>query len=137
MALLFLFVFTALLLAAAICDIKTRLIPPVIPLLLCATAIFSPSLTIWQRIIGGIISGAVLLIPTLIIPNAFGGGDIKLVAACGFVLGAQPAIFALFISLGLSLAPCLYYQLTKKQTHIAFAPYLAVGFTLAAFFILI
>lgn len=128
----FLLIFTAILLTAAICDIKTRLIPPVIPVLLCACAIFSPSVALWQRILGGVIAGAVLLIPTLIISNAFGGGDIKLVAACGFVLGVQPAIFALLVALALSLAPCLYYRLTKKQTHIAFAPYLAAGFTLAA-----
>ncbi len=124
--------FILLLLAAAIFDMKTRTIPPVIPLLVACTFIITPNWSLAQGLLGGLLTGAALLIPTLIVPDAFGGGDIKLVAACGFILGVQCSLFGLLLAIVFSFIPCAYYQFTKKQTKMAFPPYLAAGYAIAA-----
>ena len=133
---IFHFLFTGLLLAAAVIDLRTMTIPPWIPLGIALIAPLAPGWYLWPGILGGLTAGLVLLLPAVIKPGAFGGGDIKLAAACGFCLGALDSIAGLWLAVTLSLLPILVLRLRKKsssQTHISFAPFLAAGFVAAAF----
>ena len=65
-----------------------------------------------DRLIGAVIISVPMLLLALIIPGAFGGGDIKLMAASGFFLGKK----------------------LEKKDHFAFGPFLAFGLALAVFF---
>lgn len=130
---LFYFFFTALLIAAAVIDLKTMTIPPWIWISIAMLSPLAPNWSLRQGAFGAVVTGAVLLIPAIIKPGAFGGGDIKLVAAGGLCLGARTGLFALWLAVTLSIIPYIYLQRKKAQTHIAFAPYLAAGFIAAAF----
>lgn len=134
-SILFHLLFAVLLLSAAVCDLKSQIIPPLIVLLCLIVAPGYPQFNWISGLIGGCLTGAILLAATLWVPGAFGGGDIKLVAACSFALGFPRSLAALVIAITLSLIPCIYYKISKQKTHIAFAPYIAAGFVLAAIFI--
>lgn len=51
-----------------------------------------------DRLIGAVIISVPMLLLALIIPGAFGGGDIKLMAASGFFLGTGPVVCAMFLA---------------------------------------
>lgn len=129
------FLFTGLLLTAAVIDLRTMTIPPWIPLGIALIAPLAPGWYLWPGILGGLTAGLVLLLPAVVKPGAFGGGDIKLAAACGFCLGAFNSIVGLWLAVTLSLLPALVLRLRKSSsaTHISFAPFLAAGFAAAAF----
>lgn len=90
-----------------------------------------------DRLIGAVIISVPMLLLALIIPGAFGGGDIKLMAASGFFLGTGPVVCAMFFGLltggGYGAAMLLGKKLEKKD-HFAFGPFLAFGLALAVFF---
>jgi len=74
---------------------------------------------------------------TLAIPGAFGGGDIKLMAVCGFILGWQLALLAFFIALliGGSIAVFLLASGKRKRgQHMVFGPAICAGTVTALFF---
>lgn len=60
--------------------------------------------------------------------NGIGGGDIKLMAAAGLLLGWQNIILALFIgSVAGSLIHITLMRIKGKERILAFGPYLAIG----------
>lgn len=127
--------FSLLMMAAGVIDLKTRKIPPAIWLAIFLLAPLAPAWNLKRGLLGAAIIGTALLLPAIIKPGAFGGGDIKLVAACGFCLGIYTSLWGLLISFALSLPQCFYvWKSEAKQTHIAFAPYLAAGFIIATIF---
>jgi leader peptidase (prepilin peptidase)/N-methyltransferase len=71
-----------------------------------------------------------MLIMAMVIDGAFGGGDIKLMIVCGFLLGWQNTLTAFFVAViiagSISLALTLGGK-TKKGAHIAFGPHLCLG----------
>ena len=79
-----------------------------------------------------------LLIAALIQPECMGGGDIKLTAAAGFVLGFWQGFWGL--ALGLLLAVLyfcitrLYHKIFRRphaltgRTPLPFGPFLSIGF---------
>lgn len=110
-----------------------------IALLVCGIlAIFvAPSIGVVSHIIGFFCVSVPLFVITLIIPNAFGGGDVKLMAAAGFLLGWQAAIVALFIGVVIGGVYGIFLLSSKKKgakEHFAFGPSLCAGITLALFF---
>jgi leader peptidase (prepilin peptidase)/N-methyltransferase len=122
-------------------DADTMEIPDAlnIALLVCGIlAIFvAPELSIVSRIIGLFCISVPLLVITLIIPGAFGGGDVKLMAAAGFLLGWQSAIVAIFIGVLIGGAYGVFLMASKKKgakEHFAFGPALCVGIAIALFF---
>lgn len=123
--------FCTLLVLSAISDLRTRQIPTIYNFLLAACFWINPFWNKTDSFIGFLVCGGILLLCCLIQENAFGGGDIKLCAAAGFTLGL-PALLGLCISTLVSL-PASYFA-SKKKKGIPFAPYLAVGFSLTAFF---
>lgn len=87
------------------------------------------SLSLSSHLLGFIIISVPLYI-IAVITNGIGGGDIKLMAVSGLLLGFEATLVAFFIAalLGGSVAIVL---LLTKQTHmkslIAFGPYLCIG----------
>lgn len=126
-----LFGFYVLLVAAAVIDGRTKIIPPYIPAGILLLAPFMPGFSIKSGISGLLFLGGILLVSDIIMPNAFGGGDIKLCGAAGFALGLIPGAFGLLLALILSMPVCLFLQITKRKKYMAFGPYLAIGFILS------
>ena len=98
--------FLAALAAASAVDCRKRVIPNSLCLLTAAAGLisFSP-----VQLLGPLAS-LPLLIAALIQPECMGGGDIKLTAAAGFVLGFWQGFWGL--ALGLLLA-VLYFCITR------------------------
>jgi leader peptidase (prepilin peptidase)/N-methyltransferase len=110
-----------------------------IALLVCGilTIFVAPEVSLVGRFIGLFCISVPLLVITLIIPNAFGGGDVKLMAAAGFLLGWQGALVATFIGILIGGAWGVYLLASGKKGakgHFAFGPALCAGITVALFF---
>ena len=126
------------LLAIALTDLASMLIPGgliaalAVPVLGSLLLPQSPGLP--SRLIGLFCVSVPMLLITLAIPGSFGGGDIKLVAVCGFLLGWQRTLLGLFLAL-LSGGAYGSYLLIKdrrnKSRHFAFGPFLCGGAFLA------
>ncbi len=123
-----------LLLLIALMDIKTMEIPNTFILALCVPVFFSvfiyPETDLFSRISGVFIVSLPMYGLVCLIPDCFGGGDIKLMAAAGFLLGWKLTLLSFFIAI--LLGGCFAgYLLCKKKinrySHIAFGPYICVG----------
>ena len=125
---------TCLLLAVFLIDMESLIIPNPLVLLLLLPGVFDMLLTGFQdipgRLIGFVVVSLPMLLLTLLIPGCFGGGDIKLMAVCGFLLGWGPTLLAAFfavVSCGVVSAVRMAAKKVKKGDHVAFGPYLALG----------
>ena len=126
--------FVALLLIAAINDMKTRTIPNG----LCLAIAVIAALNFTPVNLLGILSALPFLI-TAMAMGSMGGGDIKLMAACGLVLGLPSGILATIIGLSTMLIYAGIYntvqKLGKREGCKTFplAPFLGIG-CIAAYF---
>ncbi len=128
-------IFTAsVLICITMIDFDTMEIPDgfIIALILPAVAsvFVFPEVTILARIIGAAAVSLPMLILALLITDAFGGADIKLMAVCGFMLGWQGILLAMFIGILLGGGYGIYLLATKKakkKESMPFGPYLCVG----------
>ncbi|MDO9492797.1 A24 family peptidase [Acetobacterium sp.] len=129
----------AILICITMIDFDTMIIPNGLVLALMAPALLSffffPQVGILSRVIGIFVISLPMLILVLFIPDAFGGGDIKLMAVAGFMLGWGNTLLATFI--GLLLGGVVAVRLLAKKTadkHMAFGPYLCIGIMTALLF---
>lgn len=132
--------FFSLLSAASLWDIRKRIIPDTVCALLFAAGLlcFDP-----VRLLGALIA-LPLLIAALVKEGGMGGGDIKLTAAAGAVLGFGRGTAGLIFGLSAVLLYHLAAQSvrnlkrsasqTREQTALPLAPFLSLGF-IAAYFI--
>lgn len=121
---------TLLLASASFQDVKTRRIPDSLSVAITAVGFihFSPLFSLS----GMLLTGLPYLFAAVISKGKLGGGDIKLMAACGFVLGPiggtmQSIIgltLVLFTAAGVSIKSG--YQ-SAKQTSLPLAPFLSAG----------
>lgn len=129
--------FCYLLLAASLWDIRKRIIPDSLCLGIAAVGLF----TITPEKLFGILPALLLLIAALICKGGMGGGDIKLTAASGFVLGLPTVSVGIILGM---IAALLYYLLrhvirslkkekgqTVNQTALPLVPFLSIGFIAA------
>lgn len=121
-------------------DIETRYIPPALNVLIAVLGVLSiwtlPGPTLLERGIGMLCVSIPLVILGFIIPDGFGGGDIKMMATAGIFLGWKATITAFFIALILGGAYGIYLLLIKKKSkkdHFAFGPFLSIGIAIAAY----
>ncbi len=126
------FIFSALLITIALIDSDTLTISNELVIsLLIPTAVSLVIHPDWlSRAIGFFAVSLPMLILTLIIPESFGGGDIKLIAICGLMLGYQNILLAGFIALLLGGAYGVILLIKSKDNrkkHFAFGPFLCVG----------
>ena len=129
----------AILICITMIDFDTMIIPNGLVIALMAPALLSffffPQLGILSRVIGIFAISLPMLILVLFIPEAFGGGDIKLMAVAGFMLGWDHTLLAAFI--GLLLGGAVAVVLLAKKTpdkHMPFGPYLCIGIMTALLF---
>lgn len=131
--------FCCLLLAASVWDIRKRIVPDTLCVLIFCIGL--PSLT--PDKLSGVLLALPLLIAALVKEGGMGGGDIKLTAAAGFVLGLPAGTVGLILGLsavlGYHLADKGIRKLNKSETPTAgelilpLAPFLSAGF-IAAYF---
>lgn len=99
--------------------------------------IFIPLEPWWDPLLGAAIGFSVLLVIALISKGGMGGGDIKLFALIGFVVGVKTLIVAFFLSTLLGAVIGLVGMalgLVKKSKPIPFGPFIAVGTMLAYYY---
>lgn len=101
------------------------------------SGIYTPTgITIIQRLIGLICISLPMLIIALVIPGAFGGGDIKLMAAGGLFLGVRLTVVSAVLAVlaGGTWGIILLASRKKgRKEHFAFGPFLAAGMVLSIF----
>ena len=124
--------FGLLLLSAAMWDMRSREIPNLIPalLLLCGLIGFRPAASAAGLFLVG---GPFLLTAVLIKRDGFaiGGGDVKLMGACGFVLGVWPGLIQTVLSLSLAvlagLVECCLQKRPLSMVRLPLAPFFCFG----------
>lgn len=134
------FSFICILMVVAYIDLDTQMIYDRFHILILVLGIIScfvsKDLNIVERLIGNVVISVPMLVLSILIPGAFGGGDIKLMAVSGFFLGFKAIVIAMFIALIIGGGYGTYMLVTKrldKKDHFAFGPYLAIGLIVALF----
>jgi leader peptidase (prepilin peptidase)/N-methyltransferase len=120
-------IFFTLLFFASVFDIRKRMIPNTVCLLIALTGLigFEPVKLF------GILTALPLLLAALLW-GGMGGGDIKLTAASGTVLGFQRGLAAMLISLTALLLFYFFYSIVQRlrgrerQKAFPIAPFLSV-----------
>lgn len=130
-----------LLLTISLIDADTQEMPDGLTVALALVAVASvwlmPGETLVSRLIGMACVSVPMLLLDLVIPTSFGGGDIKLMAAAGFLLGWQSTLLAFFIGLVAGGAYGIRLLARKekgRKDHFAFGPFLAAGIAISLFF---
>lgn len=89
-----------------------------------------------ERILGCFIVSLPLLVLSLLLPGAFGGGDIKLMAACGLFLGWRLCLHSFVLAMSAAGVWAVFLLAAGKagqRSRIALAPFLCLGMTAAVF----
>ncbi|MEG0824442.1 MAG: prepilin peptidase [Oscillospiraceae bacterium] len=133
-------VFVTLLCAVSVFDLKRRIIPDTLNLAIAASSLLCFS---WSNLWG--IAAALPFLLAAVFCGAgnpcggMGGGDIKLMAACGLVLGLPKGLLAAAVGLSLLLLYVagyrMYCKVRGREAVKAFplAPFLSAGCLLAYF----
>lgn len=94
-----------------------------------------PEMDLTSRLLGALCISVPMLALAVVIPGAFGGGDIKLMAAAGLFLGwksaAVSAAAAIFAAGGYALFLLLKKRADKKQCF-PLGPFLSAGLAVGA-----
>ena len=135
------FALFALLFAISVIDIKTLKIPDGFVLSVAVAAFFSifafPVISLLDRVIGAFAVSFPMLLLAYLIQNAFGGGDIKLMAAAGLFLGWKLCLLSFFVggvASGIYAMAMIALKKKKKTDIFALAPFLSFGIAVALLF---
>lgn len=135
------YVFVAALLVITFIDIDHQIIPDVITLpgipLFFVAGFALPELTVVESILGILIGGGSLFLVAWVYhlltrKEGMGGGDIKLLAMMGAVIGWQGVLFTIFVASAVGTLSGMLLMLKKRKTMklaIPFGPFLAIGGT--------
>lgn len=118
-------------------DADTQEIPPVFNYILMGLGIIS----VWvmdgpgivERLIG-MVSISLPMLVLAILLNGFGGGDVKLMAASGFLLGWKGNLAAFLIGIITGGVYCIFMLARRKKgrkDYFAFGPFLCIGIAAA------
>lgn len=126
-----------LLAMAARIDMVTKRIPDRISLCIALLGAVSlglfPEHDFMDRLAGMVIISLPMFLLALALEGAFGGGDVKLMAAGGFLLGWRAVSLAALIGLGAGGIYCVVMLAAGKRKfkdRIAFGPFLSLGLAL-------
>lgn len=140
MAALTLFLVSAVLVMITVIDAYTQMIPPVLNIILGALGLVSiltiPGMSVAERVIGFFCISVPMFLIVLLVPGGFGGGDIKMMAASGILLGWKGNLAAFFIGLiigGIYGAFLLISGKKGRKEHFAFGPCLSIGIFVSAY----
>lgn len=131
-------VLTSVLIVLAISDLQYRLIPNRIvypSLIVCAVyRLLVHPLPLWEYGMGFVIGGGLLWLVSWVSVKlkrpAMGGGDIKLMALLGLLLGVEQIIFVILLSAMLGLIIGLLLMALKRisrQTFLPFGPFIGLA----------
>lgn len=129
-------ILVSILIIIAVIDIDTLEIPDRFQILILVLALFNLSqspLSLIDHLIGFFII-SVPFYGIAYVTGGIGGGDIKLIAIAGFLLGYRATLVAFFIASILGGIMAVYLLVTKQKERkslIAFGPYLCIGIFLA------
>ncbi len=136
-------------LAAAIIDIKTKVIPNFIPVsLVCIRVLifiyeimFTDSALNYlvSSLIGCFLCTLLLIIANKISKGGIGGGDIKLLACIGLMSGVYVVFSTLLFSLLACIVVSVFLLFFRKKTmndHLPFGPFIYLGITIMCLFTL-
>ena len=125
-------VMSAILIIISFIDLRHRIIPNfmvVIALVIGIIFSFIAKTSLIDTILGMICGGGILFLLALI-PNAMGGGDIKLMFAIGALLGPNRTLWALLLAFIISSIISIVLILLKikgTKDYIPFGPFLSLG----------
>lgn len=132
--------FLALLFFIAWIDYKTKRIPDRCTAAALLMSMLSgwiyPSISLLERMAGGLTVSGVLLLLSAAKPGCFGGGDIKLMAAAGIGIGWSRNLWAFALAVltaGIYVGCHFLLGRKKREDSFAFGPFLCVGIIAAVF----
>ena len=139
------FIFFAVITVISFVDMATMEIPPELNWIVLGLGIVSTvltltgisELTIVQRLVGLVCVSGFMLLLTIIVKGAFGGGDIKLMAAAGLLLGWKGILTSFIFGLFLGAAIGVVLLARRKKggkEHMPFGPSLCAGLVAASIF---
>ena len=138
LTLLTIFVFFCILDLVFLVDLDTMEIPNRFVIVLLYVAVVSllvvRGVGIIDHLIGGVCISLPMFLVTYAIPGAFGGGDVKLSAAAGLIMGWQLTIIGFILGLvaaGIYGIVLLIRKKKSKKDHFAFGPFLCAGYMIA------
>lgn len=121
-----------ILIVVSIIDFKYMIIPnSIIIFTLMADILFFliTDTALINLILGMLIGGGILFLLALI-PNAMGGGDVKLMFALGGFLGLNKTLYAIFFAFifaAIISIILILFKIRNRKDHIPFGPFLALG----------
>lgn len=131
--------FISVLSAVAVIDFKTYEIPISLNIFVLLLGIIMTALdykNILSHIAGFLGISIILLFIYFLSKGKLGGGDVKLIAASGLLLGFDKIVIGIFAGCILAIVFLLFRIMLKGQKKIfAFGPFLALGFMLSAIFL--
>ena len=89
-----------------------------------------PGISLLARLAGALCVSVPMLVLAVLIPGAFGGGDIKLMAACGLFLGWKITLVSTALAIlfgGIYGCYLLAAKKADRKAHFAFGPFLCIG----------
>ncbi len=130
----------SLMMIITVSDIQYMIIPDKVLLffgsLLLVERIFIQLDPWWDSLLGAVVGFVLLYVISVVSKGAMGGGDIKLFAVIGLVLGAELILLTFFLSTLFGTAGGLIGMFTgkvKKNKPIPFGPFIVIG-TLISYF---
>jgi leader peptidase (prepilin peptidase) / N-methyltransferase len=121
-------------------DIHYMLIPDKILFVFAGIFLFErffwPLTPWWDSLLGGMTGFVLLLVIAIVSKGGMGGGDVKLFALIGFVLGTKLLILSFFLATLYGAffgVIALLLKLVKRREPIPFGPFIVAG-TLTAYF---
>ena len=133
------YIFIATLLVITFIDIDHQIIPDVISLpgipIFFAASFALPDITLVESILGIFIGGGSLWIVAqlyyvLTRKEGMGGGDIKLLAMMGAVIGWKGVLFTIFVASAVGTVVGILFMIktrTSMKLKVPFGPFLAIG----------
>ena len=140
------FAFIATLLAITFIDIDHRIIPDIISLpgipIFFLASLALPTLTYLDSLLGILAGGGILYLVAfayslLTKKEGMGGGDIKLLAMIGALIGWKGVFFTIFVSSAVGTISGMVIMLMTRQSMklaVPFGPFLAIGAITYIFF---
>ncbi len=133
--------FVSVLLVAAVIDIDTMLVPPALTVTILALGVLClfvlHDTAYYNRLIGFVAGGLPFLLIAVLSKGGMGGGDIKLMAVCGLVLGWRLILLSLLLAViagGIWAAALLLAGRAKKGAELALVPFLSGGMLISLLF---
>lgn len=129
-----------ILLTIAMIDFKEMIIPDGLIITLFILILIKMSFSscyLIEHILGMFCISSIMYLMNFIIKDCFGGGDIKLMMAAGFLLGIKSTILAFLIAVLIGGLYAGYLLLSKKNInnkYMPFGPFLCIGIFLAMFY---